>query len=104
MEGGDLPEEWLISRICEEFGCLPSQAVEELYEGPTQLVLDIIEIRAYAQAKRTVEQVYEAAKARAEKGQDMGGLDLPASPMVQRVVEIQQEIERMQAEGELERG
>lgn len=72
---------------------MPSQAVRELYEGPSQLVLDIMELRAYAQAKRTVEQVYEAAKGRAERGQDMGGLDLPDTAMVKKVMEIQQELE-----------
>lgn len=77
---------------------MPSQAVRELYEGPSQLVLDIMELRAYAQAKRTVEQVYEAAKSRAERGQDMAGLDLPDTPMVKRVIEIQKELERKQVE------
>ena len=88
-----MPEQWLVSRICEEFGCKPSEAVQELQEGPTQLVLDIMELRAYVQAKRTVEQVYEAAKARAEKGQDMSGLDLPQTSMIKQVIEIQRELE-----------
>lgn len=85
MEGHWPPEEWLISRICEEFGCLPSQAVEEFEDGPTQLVLDVMTLRAYAQAKVAVEQ----------------GGDLPATPMVRKVMQIREELDRMQAEGQV---
>ena len=75
----------MVSRVCEEFGCLPSQAVRELYEGPSQLVLDIMELRAYVAAKAVVEQ----------------GGDLPATPMVRRVMEIREVLDRMEAEGRL---
>lgn len=45
-----LPE-WLLSRICEEFGCRPSEALEE----DAALVMDILELRHYAQVKALVE-------------------------------------------------
>lgn len=70
---------------------MPSQAVKELYEGPTQLVLDIMELRAYAHAKQAVKEVYEASKRAAVSGGEMP--ELPDSPMVKRVIEIQQELE-----------
>lgn len=38
---------WLISRVCAEFGCTPSQAVAEL-EAPTSfLLLDAMHMRAF---------------------------------------------------------
>jgi hypothetical protein len=91
VEGAQAPEQWLVSRVCEEFGCLPSEALVEIEEGPTQLVLDIMELRAYAGAKRIVEQVYEASKRAAISGGEMP--DMPVTPMVRRVVEIMQELE-----------
>lgn len=43
----------LINRVCEAFpGVLPSQAVRELDDDPEQTVLTILELRAYAAAKR----------------------------------------------------
>ncbi len=40
------PEEWLLGVICEEFGCLPSQALAE----PIQPALEILRLRNYARA------------------------------------------------------
>ena len=91
MEGAQAPEQWLVSRVCEEFGCLPSEAIVEIEEGPTQLVLDIMELRAYANAKQVVDQVYEAAKRAAQTGGEMP--DVPETPMIKRVVEIMRELE-----------
>lgn len=45
------PDEWLISRICEEFGCTPLEAIEQ----PLGLALTIMEMRSYAAAKRLVD-------------------------------------------------
>ena len=50
------------------------------------MVLDIMEMRAYANAKAAVER----------------GGDLPSTPMVKKVMEIQQELDQMAAEGKLE--
>ena len=80
-----------MSRYCEEYHCLPSQAVAEIEEGPTQLGFDGGELRAYANAKHAVEQVYEAGKRAAVSGGEMP--DLPDTPMVRLVVEIMREIE-----------
>ena len=47
---------WLISRVCEEFGCTPSQAWRELHDAnPAGWVGQIIEARAYAATRRYVE-------------------------------------------------
>ena len=48
--------EWLISRICEEFQCLPSQAVREWDADAAGLVLDLMELRGYARAKYAWDQ------------------------------------------------
>lgn len=81
MEGVAAPEEWLVSRLCEEFNCLPSAAVRELEEGIPGLAYDVMELRAYARAK--------AALDAAEKPEDV-----PTSPMVARVWAVMAEIHR----------
>ena len=68
---GALPDEWLVSRIREEFGCTPLEAVNQ----PFDLVLTIMGLRGYARAKETVEQ--------AQKQED-----LPDHPMIKMVGEI----------------
>lgn len=42
----------MLSRICEEFGCTPSQALKE----PAELVLTIMQDRGFVEAKRAVER------------------------------------------------
>ena len=69
------PEEWLISRICEEFQCLPSEAINE----PLLLCLRIIEQRAYARAKDIVDHTEKAS-------------DLPNNAMVEMVQDIEFDI------------
>lgn len=54
--------------MCEEFHCTPAQARQE---DPTEC-LNIIEARAYAEAKQRIEQSKSEA-------------DVPWTPMVQRV-------------------
>ena len=74
--------EWLISRICEEFHCLPSQAVREWDADDEGLVLDVIELRGYARAK--------AAWDRATEGGDEKAVSrLLQDEMVKRVAEIE---------------
>ena len=41
-----------ISRVCEEFGCLPSAAEAELNRQPVGWLEEIIEARRYAETKR----------------------------------------------------
>ena len=82
MEGKEsnipTPFEWLVSRVCEEFHCLPSQAVDELLDND-RIVLDIMGLRAYARAKEAI----DSAK-RPE--------DVPDSPMVDQVFAVQAEL------------
>lgn len=73
-----------MSRICEEFGCLPSLAVDE----PLGLCLAIIEQRAYARAKDIVERTEHLD-------------DLPDDPMVKLVQEIQWDLAREARERKL---
>lgn len=48
-----LPDEWLISRVCQEFKCLPSEAKRELQRDP-QLVFDVLELRHYVQTREAI--------------------------------------------------
>lgn len=57
--------EWLISRICEEFQCLPSQAVREWDADDEGLVLDVMELRGYARAKQAWDQATESGDEKA---------------------------------------
>lgn len=90
MEGGeatDLPFEWIISRICEEFNCLPSAALRELMNDPAQMAIDIMELRAYARTKEAIDNAHSDK-------------DIPASPMVDQVFSIQAELlKRRQTNG-----
>lgn len=71
--------------MCEEFSCLPSAAIEELLDSD-RLVLDIMELRAYARAKESLDN------AKDEK-------DVPDHPMIDQVFLIQHEIMRRKREG-----
>lgn len=72
------PHEWVVSRVCEEFGCLPSHAVRELEDGDADLVFTILEMRAYARTKEMVDRAERKA-------------DLPNTAAVRRVLEIELE-------------
>jgi hypothetical protein len=74
-EEADPPWEWVISRICEEFNCLPSQALNEMLDDPSSMALEIIELRAYARAKELIDTTDKQDK-------------LPNNPMIDRVFEI----------------
>jgi hypothetical protein len=80
-----VPDDWLVSRVCEEFTCLPMQAAQELERDPEHRALAILELRAYARAK--------AALDRAEK---MG--DVPMTPMVEWVMKVAAEKIRLRRE------
>jgi hypothetical protein len=54
------PFEWVISRICEEFNCLPSEALRELEESPFGLVMDIMEMRYYVQVKEQIDNAKDS--------------------------------------------
>ena len=60
---------------------MPTAAITELMDDPAGLALDIIELRAYARAKDALDN----AKSKN---------DIPGSPMVDTVMEIQAELAR----------
>lgn len=64
----------MTSLICEEFHCLPSQAMNE----PQAEVLDILELRYYQRTKQAVD--------RAQNEEQM-----PAGPMAELVKQIEEE-------------
>ncbi len=81
----DIPFEWIISRVCEEFNCLPSQAYREIMNDPSQMVFDIMELRSYARAKEILDN--------AKKEED-----IPNSPAIDQVWMVQEELARRQKE------
>jgi hypothetical protein len=70
----------MVSVVCEAFHCLPSAALHELQHAPAGLVDDVLELRAYRNAK----QAYERACASKQ--------DISEDPMTKRVIEIEAEI------------
>jgi hypothetical protein len=76
------PFEWIVSRVCEEFDCLPSQAMRELELGDADLVFDILDLRAYARTKEMVDHAKSPG-------------DVKVTPLVQDVFDIQQELMRL---------
>lgn len=58
---GPEPHEHWVSRICEEFGCLPSEAERERERTPAGLLDRVIEARRFAEMVR----IYEADPKRA---------------------------------------
>ena len=74
-----MPFEWMVSRVCEEFHCLPSQAVRELMNDPRRMALDILHLRGYAYAKDALDN------AKSSK-------DIPKGVNIQQVMEIQAEL------------
>ena len=46
--------------MCEEFGCRPSEMVQELSDDPEQLAVQILELRAYARTKALVDRAKDA--------------------------------------------
>lgn len=81
MEGDEnlMPFEWMVSRVCEEFHCLPTQAVRELKNDPHRMALDIIHLRGYAYAKHVLDTAKSAR-------------DIPKGVDVTQVMEIQAKI------------
>ena len=71
-----MPFVWWLSRIAEEFHCLPSEAWREWREAPCGLIEDLLEAGAYAHAKHVVDTARTAA-------------DIPAEPLYALVHEIE---------------
>lgn len=68
----------LLSRVCEEFGCLPQAAARELECDPDHLALQILDLRGYIRAKRT----FDGARDKTALGE--GWDENPYSPLVER--------------------
>ncbi len=75
------PWEWIVSRVCEEFSCLPSAAVNEIMDDPNNYALDILELRAYQRAKEALDNAKKPT-------------DVPKTPMVEKVWEVQAELHK----------
>lgn len=60
---GEPPDEWVISRVCEEFGVLPSAAIEELEKDTDYMISTILTMRAFA----TTKAACDAAKTLADR-------------------------------------
>lgn len=68
----------MISRICDEFSCLPSQAVRELDREP-ELVSEVLLLRSYARTKQQLDDAQTEAEA-------------PKGPMADIVADIEFEL------------
>jgi len=84
------PWEWLVSRVCEEFGCLPSAAIRELEEMPVGLVFDVMALRSYARTKDRVDAAKKAS-------------DMPTGPVADLVLDVQAEISQRRLQERRER-
>lgn len=82
-----MPMAWYVSRVCEEFGCVPSVALREIEQFPDGLLEDVMEARAFM-----------SAKARVDAAEKKG--DIPGTPMCQLVVAIGMDEARRALRGE----
>lgn len=71
-----MPLAWFLSRLCEEFHCLPSEALREWERAPSGLLEEILELRAFAHAKQICDHAKEAK-------------DIPQTPMTDLVQTIE---------------
>lgn len=76
VPGAAQPFEYFISRLCEEFNCLPSAAYQEFLSVPVGFLEQVIEARHYAAAKAR----YDAAETKAQRD-----ALLAADPMAETV-------------------
>ena len=65
---------WVISRVCEEFDCLPDQAREALENDTNGSIFQILELRALANAKSRID--------------DAGKGDVPTDRVAQRYLQL----------------
>lgn len=74
-----MPFVWFLSRLCDEFQCLPSAALAEWERAPVGLLEEILEARGFAKAK----DLYDHAKSKT---------DLPSHPMIDLVQAVEFEL------------
>lgn len=83
MEGDDKavpPEEWNISRICEEFPAFTPEQARDALDNDDGLIAAIVELRAFARAHAILDRAAQL------------GQDVKPSPMIGRVVKLQLEM------------
>ena len=74
----------MVSRVCDEFGCVPSVAEREL-DQHAELVFDILEYRAFARAS----EAWRAAARRTDDAAVQDRARLLNDRWVKRVVEAE---------------
>jgi hypothetical protein len=78
----------VISRVCQEFKCLPSEAQRELTRDP-YLVFDILELRHYAQMRDAWLRVEEMGADVNVAWYDIGVEQLVVLPQIYRRIDAQ---------------
>ena len=66
---------------------MPSEAMKEIFDDPSQVAFDIMALRAYAAAKEALDNAQKES-------------DVPKTPMVEMVWEVVAELVRRRKEGE----
>jgi hypothetical protein len=84
-----------VSRVCQEFQCLPSAAKRELEDDPERMAEQILSIRAYAETKRVYDE-------HSQRGDQAG--ELPQLPLMALVVRNEFERQRARAADARKRG
>ena len=64
---------------------MPSEAMKEILDDPSQMAFDIMELRAYAAAKEALDNAKKES-------------DIPKSPMVEKVWEVMGELVKLRKE------
>jgi len=61
---GDGPSDvdWVVSRVCQEFGCLPAAAGKAIEEDENGVIFRIMALRAYSSAKHQWDERPKDAK------------------------------------------
>ena len=72
--------EWLISRVCEEFHCLPMAALDAIEDDAEGLIPVVLELRAYERATSAWE------RATGQGGDEQLAAQLAGDDMVQEVI------------------
>ena len=88
---GPTPFTFLISRLCEEFGYTPEQAVRAWQRAPEGFLEQVMEARAYARTKAAC----DAARTRKER---------PTGPLADLVTAIEFELAQEEMETEAHGG
>ncbi len=72
------PYAWLVSRVCEEFHCLPKDAETAIEEDEEGLIFEVMDLRALAATKREFDHAVEQGKT----------IDQP-SPMMRELMQLE---------------